>query len=359
MASAQGGYLYGMVVPPGSSGLTVEVFDGPLFAQRLYGSGSNSDDWTGDYFPNPASWSPYESFGPPDLDLTDDFITYFMLYGPDPTPLDTTDGNELLCVVSYNAYNDAGSGQPADDDGGREQYYGWWDVAWSEFGDMPAAEIAKIWESMALKAGCGSLDRGPGIYPLRVMMQHNEPGTCPGQYTTGGCPYAFNKYSLRVSAGTGSPTIAALRDMSIFANDVAWDSTEFYLAKVEQRHAGKNLIVEFWDAGDFGGSPNGGDTVEVIAGNGDTLTCSWIVYDLDGDTDENGSGCSFLMKSASGDSKYDNRIVEFTVELPDTYTCSGDACWFRVEYNYTGAAAIRDVTTWTARIDGSPIRIVE
>ena len=38
--------------------------------------------------------------------------------------------------------------------------------------------------------------------------------------------------------------------MSIFANDVAWTSTEFYLAKVEQKYAGKDLVVEFFDAGD-------------------------------------------------------------------------------------------------------------
>ncbi len=57
--------------------------------------------------------------------------------------------------------------------------------------------------------------------------------------------------------------------------------------------------------------------------------------------------------------KYDNRLVTFTIPLADTYTCSGDDCWFRVVYNYTGGAAIRDVTTWTAAIDGSPIRLVQ
>jgi hypothetical protein len=30
-----------------------------------------------------------------------------------------------------------------------------------------------------------------------------------------------------------------------------------------------------------------------------------------------------------------------------------------VEYHYTGSGLIRDVTTWTAFIDGNPIRIVE
>jgi hypothetical protein len=357
--NASGGYLYGIHVDSSPTGLALEIFDGPLFAQRRYGSGSNTDDWTGDYWPKPDSWSGhYEPFGPPDLLVEDDFNTYFMLYGPDTTPL-ITDDNELLCVVSFNAYNDAGSGQPADDDGGREQYYPFWDVSWSEFSDIPAASINAMWDDMATLGGCGSLDRGPGIYPLRVMMEHNEPSTCPGLYPTGGCPYAFNKYALRVSASVGDPTISGLQDMSIFANDVAWASTEFYLARVDQKYAGKDLVVEFFDAGDFGGSsPNPSDTVEVLAGNGDTLSCEWLVLDLDGDTDTSGTGCSFNMVLGGG-SAYDNRIVQFAIALPDSYACSGDSCWFRVVYNYTGSAAIQDVTTWTAYIDGNPIRIVE
>ena len=360
VASAEGGYLYGVVVPDGSTGLSVEIFDGPMFAQSRYGNGTNSDDWTGDYWPDPDRWSQYESLGPHDRDITDDFVTYFMLYGPDATPLDTTDGNELLCVVSYNSYNDAGPAQDGYDDGGREQYYAWWDTSWNEFADMPTSEIAKIWENMATEGSCGSLDRGAGTYPLRVMMAHNEPAECPGLFNTGGCPYALNKYSLRVGVTSGTdPSISALRDMSMFINDVAWSTTNFYLAEVLTRYAGKTLIVDIWDAGDFGGAPNSGDTVEIIAGNGDTLSCDWVVYDLDGDSPGSGTGCSFEMENAGGNSKFDNRIVQFVIALPDSYTCTGDDCWFRVEYNYTGSALIRDVTTWTAYIDGNPIRIVE
>jgi len=70
-------------------------------------------------------------------------------------------------------------------------------------------------------------------------------------------------------------------------------------------------------------------------------------------------GCWSFVLVARGGGKYDNRLVTFTIPLADTYTCSGDDCWFRVVYNYTGGAAIRDVTTWTAAIDGSPIRLVQ
>ena len=225
---------------------------------------------------------------------------------------------------------------------------------------MPTSEIAKIWEDMATEGSCGSLDKGAGTYPLRVMMAHNEPAKCPGLFNTGGCPYALNKYSLRVGVTSGAdPSISALRDMALFINDVAWSTTNFYLAEVLTRYAGKTLIVDIWDAGDFGGAPNTGDTVEIIAGNGDTLSCEWVVYDLDGDSPGSGTGCDFEMENAGGNSKFDNRIVQFAIALPDGYTCTGDDCWFRVEYNYTGSALIRDVTTWTAYIDGNPIRIVE
>lgn len=91
----------------------------------------------------------------------------------------------------------------------------------------------------------------------------------------GGCPYALNKYSMKVTATSGTdPTLSAISDMSIFANDVAWASTEFFLAKIEQKYAGRELVVDIWDAGDFAGDPNSGDTIEVIAGNGDSLSCS-------------------------------------------------------------------------------------
>lgn len=79
MADFTGGYLYGIEVPKGASGLTVEILDGPFYR------GGGDKVLVGD---NPQGGS----VGP---------TTIFMLYSPDPTPLNTTDGNKLLCKVEF------------------------------------------------------------------------------------------------------------------------------------------------------------------------------------------------------------------------------------------------------------------
>ena len=55
---------------------------------------------------------------------------------------------------------------------------------------------------------------------------------------------------------------------------------------------------------------------------------------------------------------YNNQLITITIPIPKDYTCIGDACWFRATYIYTGAD-VHDTTTWTAYIDGAPVRIVE
>jgi hypothetical protein len=79
-ANASGGYVYGIAVPAGASNLALGIFDGPWF-DCPYSSGTCGKSLTGDQQESGTTW--------------------FMLYGPDPTPLDTTDGNELMCVLKY------------------------------------------------------------------------------------------------------------------------------------------------------------------------------------------------------------------------------------------------------------------
>ncbi len=305
--SATGGYLYGIEVSAGSSGLAVEIFDGPFY------DGSTPFEWTGDY--GPSSPDPMAT-------------TWFMLYGPDVTPLDTTDGNELLCVVKYDARTSR-----ADD-------FAWWNPAWTSFGDISNGELAQMWDSMASSAdqtSCASdFDRGPGIYPLRVMVEHDD-----DWYTT-------NKYSLRTSTTSGSaPQIYGLGDMSIYTN-VDLGLTEFYLTRVEEEHAGKTLVVEFWDAGDVnnGGS---GDTLTLSTGTGSIPACTWTASNGD-----SGSSCIINVSAK----KYNNELITVVIPIPEDYTCSGDECWFRVTYDYTGTE-VHDTTSWTAYITGNPIRLVE
>jgi hypothetical protein len=51
-------------------------------------------------------------------------------------------------------------------------------------------------------------------------------------------------------------------------------------------------------------------------------------------------------------------LISVAIPIPEEYTCTGDECWFRVTYDYTGTQ-VHDTTSWTAYITGNPIRLLE
>jgi hypothetical protein len=305
---ATGGYLYGIEVDAGASGLAVEIFDG-----HYYKDGTLST-WTGDGSPGGS----------------ENIVTWFMLYGPDPTPLDTTDGNELLCSIRYDPRADRASTIPG------------WDPAWAGFDQADPAVLAAMWDSMATspdRQGCtGSFDRGPGVYPLRVMIQHST------------SEKAKNKYSLRASTTSGpSPQVAGLGDMSIASNVEAGGASDFYLTRVEDRNAGTILVVELWDPGDISGG-NGSDNVQIFDGFGSTPNCTWTATNS-----LTGSGPCVIV---TGGQIFNGHLITIRIAIPQDYTCSGDSCWYRIRYNYP-SGQITDSTTWAAHIEGNPIHLVE
>ncbi len=49
--------------------------------------------------------------------------------------------------------------------------------------------------------------------------------------------------------------------------------------------------------------------------------------------------------------------VEFRFDVPANYTCSGSGCWATVTYNFNSGNPT-DRTTWGARINGTPIHLL-
>ncbi|GMQ85582.1 MAG: hypothetical protein BMS9Abin07_1149 [Acidimicrobiia bacterium] len=304
---AEGGYLYGIEVAEGASALAIEIFDGPYY------DGGGSLEFAGD-----STMSSY-----------DNIVTWFMLYGPDPTPLDTTDGNELLCTVRYESRDS------------RTQDFPGWDPSWQSFDEADPAVLATMWDSMATSADqqfcAGNFDRGPGIYPLRVMIEHSS------------SQKGRNKYSLRTSTSGPAPLIYGLGDIGIYANVVAGGVSEFYLAKVEEKHAGQNLVIELWDPGDITGG-NNSDNVRVFDGFGNIPNCSWSASNGD-----SGSGACII---TTGGKVFNGELVTMVLPIPADYTCEADTCWYRIEYRYP-TGSVHDSTTWAAYIEGNPIRLVQ
>jgi hypothetical protein len=66
-------------------------------------------------------------------------------------------------------------------------------------------------------------------------------------------------------------------------------------------------------------------------------------------------GCNITF----GTSFNDNHM-QIRIQIDNDYTCTIDSkpgCWWTIETGYAGGA--NDTTTWSARIEGSPVRLVE
>ncbi len=179
----------------GASNLKVEILDGPFYR------GGNDYVLVGD---NPQGGSP----GP---------TTIFMLYGPDPTPLNTTDGNKLLCKVEFAPRDPYMPSATSSTDWATVDTY----LQGQVIAGMPYTadaihngttsnktynDLDDLWDEM-----CPSsvFNEGEGIYPLRVVVKH------PGASDDRG----LNRFSLRASTAVGpAPRFYGLGDMAIYAN---------------------------------------------------------------------------------------------------------------------------------------------
>ncbi|GMQ94598.1 MAG: hypothetical protein BMS9Abin12_2096 [Acidimicrobiia bacterium] len=320
-----GGYLYAVEVPAGASGLSVDIFDGPFYR------GGGDRFLVGD---NEQG----SSKGP---------TTIFMLYSPDPTPLDTTDGNKLLCKVTYGPEDtfadfdddgDTGSWDKKkkkwkadpDDDQNNDGWFDWTDVEKGLSGG-----IASLWDRMCTITG------GPGIYPLRVVVA--DPG--------GNDDRGLNRYSMRAFTTTGpDPRFYGLQDIAIYAN-FAGNTATFNLAEVPQVHAGKDLVIELWD-------PDSGNTgVRIELPDGTLPKCSATA--TDGRTSGGLIDCDINFNNdltPTGGGSFNDEHLQIRIAIPNDYTCSTD-CWWTIKVSYPGGA--NDTTTWSARIEGNPVRLVE
>jgi Flp pilus assembly protein TadG len=317
---ATGGYLYGVEVDEASVGslLTVELFD-PQFTR---GGGDNV--LVGDAEQGTSS-------GP---------VTTFMLYDPDPTPLYTHDGgNVLQCTVTYDPrdpyadFNSDGIADAADDQDGDL------DLDWDDVDLAYPGGIAALWEPF-----CTVPIAEAGIFPLRIMI--DDPGGLDQQ--------GLNRWSIRASTSGGPPPrVYGLGDMAIFAN-VAAGTTEFYLTEVAELNAGKTLVIELFDPGDA----KGNHSVEILDPTGTNPPCTWTANEHSGSGSGSGTEatCVITTSKSGGGGKFNNWLLTIWIELPADYTCAAD-CWWKVRYNYPDEST--DTTTWSAYIEGNPLRLIE
>jgi len=204
-----------------------------------------------------------------------------------------------------------------------------------------------------------------GDYYLQVRTNHrpsnpanrNIPVSEAVRYdptvNTGG----HNRFSIRVDGGTVG--VFGSGRLPIYVNSNATTTPTFHLARVTPGGAqGRNLKLQFFDIGDVG---NGSVTMRVIPPPDSNIgsNFSGCSYRVNGVSQGTTSTCT--LANMSGGS-YQGGLVDVTIPIPNNYSCSyqtATGCWVKVQMSFNSGATPTDTTTWTAAIDGDPVRLVE
>ncbi|MCU1459620.1 MAG: Flp pilus assembly protein TadG [Actinomycetia bacterium] len=166
-----------------------------------------------------------------------------------------------------------------------------------------------------------------------------------------------------------SVNIYASTRMSIYANVASADTTtKFHLARLLPGSPGRTLVLDFFDIGD---SPNNAvGSLQIVppadsglatfGAAGTPCTATPPPGTSTGPPWGTPSALTNCTITGVTTSTYGGQWIEVRVPIPDTYSCtvgSPTGCWVQIAYKFD--KAINDTTSWTAHIDGDPVRIVK
>lgn len=295
-----GGYYYAVEVFPGSSGLSVQFYDGGHYMR------SGCSDWcSGSSDPSDTSWRwnmwPSDRRG---VELE------YRLYEPDQTPLDPTDNTDLRCSDKFPTIVTNFPNPSQRSQGHFNQWTG------NHNCSVP-----------------GSLT--PGIWVLQLPSPLYE---------------GSSKFGIRADVASGpTPRVYGLLDMSIHVN-FSSGSAEPYLAEVRPEHRGRTLEVDIFDLGEV----NGSGSIRFINAAGGTPRCSW--------TSSNGESAPLGNCVIDiSDQRFNAEWLYVKIEIPETYDCNtstSTGCWWKIRISVPSSVPT-DRTTWSARITGDPVRLTE
>jgi hypothetical protein len=168
-----------------------------------------------------------------------------------------------------------------------------------------------------------------------------------------------NRFGLRAFGSSGGDknniSVAGFNKMAMYGNTPAGTS-KFFLARVPSGARGQLFKVRLFDIGD--GTTNN-STIQVLPPqeNGSTARFSGCV----GSGPSAGTGALTDCKIPVN-SSYNGKWQQIDVPIPSGYTCqdsSPTGCWLRLEFFYGSGSSPADTTSWTASIEGDPVRLVE
>lgn len=160
-------------------------------------------------------------------------------------------------------------------------------------------------------------------------------GLCDGRNDTL-CPRVYGKDAISVRAAATTT------------------EASFFLAEIPPQHAGKKLKIELWDPGE------GGNYIQILRPTpGSNPNGNWTpaTFDWESTGASPSSGTNVTSVSVTG-SNFNSRLLEITVDLTG-YAPPSTNNWWKIYYNFNSGVAVTDRTTWSARILGDPVHLVE
>ncbi len=299
------GYVYVVDVPPGAGEVKVQLYEPGLCG------GTTSD-----------------SYGPR-LNLR--------LYAVDDTPLSDQDNlnRPPVADVDFDS-NDCDAGIVGDPH--------WYEAATIPGGN-PGRWFLRIRGINHLISGNNS-DRVAGLNGFAIRLASNGSTNPCSSLTSANCPQIFAKDWLglwRPNFG-GSPVAS------------------FFLAEIDQVHAGKKVEIVLFDPGE------GMNNLQIKSPGGVSMPFEFQRYDCgalgtncsDPDLQTNNTCGGNPCLDVTG-SVYNDHAVRLLVDLPASYDCDGEThCWWKIRYDSTGGPRPpTDRTTWSVRVIGDPVRLTE
>lgn len=278
--------------------------------------------------------------------------------------------------------------KPGRDTGNTHLEYILWDATDTPLDDSDIVQVGSPYRP-GLNIGCNAWTKPPsfevpigssGRYYVQVLNNENV----YGGFGDGVNYFAVEARDSGAGDGTTCFTFETATCVGVYARDRLpirtqsdGDVATFYLANVEPIHEGKFLEVEMYDLGermnyvqflDPEGNPadftwRTDDTMTINgigAANTDhpSETCTGIVGTVDRCLDVSAGGISPKVADWNSSWRFNGRWVTARIELtsiPDGL----DDYWWKIRYVKQDGANSVDWTTWSTRVVGDPVRLIE
>ena len=202
---------------------------------------------------------------------------------------------------------------------------------------------------------------GLNYFGVRVTPAGGGGAICIDPLGTSTCP--------RVAAKTNLPIYVPSRDKTGAPLVAPGSPANFFLAQIDEVHKDKVLEIVLFDPGE------GMNNLQIIDPFGNRPPFTFETVDnaefgynqfMDGGlspmTDMplgNQDDCGGVNCLDTTANRFQNRTVRIRIDLTGTPDICDADCWWQIRYEPSAGGIVTDRTTWTVRVVGDPVRLIE